>query len=70
MEKLELKLRNIKCDGCVTSIKNAITAFDNIEAVSVNKETGLVKIYGKNLTKKILIEKLAALGYPEKSIFN
>ncbi len=70
MEKLELKLKNIKCDGCVESIKNAITTFDNVDAVSVNKETGLVRIYGKKLNKKELTEKLSILGYPEKTIFN
>lgn len=70
METVELKLKNIKCDGCVANIKEALAAFNNIETVSVNKETGKVSIAGTSLQKKVLVDKLSAIGYPEKTIFN
>lgn len=70
METLELKLKNIKCDGCVANIKEALKVFNNIETVDVNKENGMVSITGSSLQKKILVDKLTAIGYPQKTIFN
>ena len=70
METLELKLKNIKCDGCVSNIKKALTTFNTIDTVCVNKEKGLVNIEGSLLNKKEIVTKLSSIGYPEKSIFN
>lgn len=70
METLELKLKNIKCDGCVANIKQALNAFNNIDAVSVNKEKGLINISGSSLNKKEILATLTSIGYPEKTIFN
>ncbi len=70
MEALDLKLKNIKCDGCVTNIKNVLNAFTNIDTVAVNKEDGSVKISGSSLNKKEIVSSLSSIGYPEKSFFN
>ena len=72
MKKLELILQNIKCDGCVNSIKNVLEKHSNIASVEVIKETGSVIISGKEIDKKSISSELTTLGYPEikKGIFS
>jgi copper chaperone CopZ len=65
MKKLELTLLNIKCDGCVKTIKTAMEQYENIKEVNVVKETGVVTIVGEDLVNSSIIAELTALGYPE-----
>lgn len=65
MKTLELTLQNIKCDGCVNTIKTAMEKHSNVKEVQVNKETGKVIIVGDNLISSAIITELTALGYPE-----
>ena len=64
MKSLNLTLQNIKCDGCVQSIKNAMKKYPNISEVLVTKENGKVSINGENLNESAIIEELNKLGYP------
>ena len=64
---LEVSLQNIKCDGCVNTIKEAKLKHSNINGVEVLKETGVVKLTGQDLNEKELLKELADLGYPEQS---
>jgi|GEM_PF-946978 copper chaperone len=65
MNTITLSLKNIKCDGCVKSIKTAMEKHTNIKEVNVVKETGAVTIKGEDLINSNIIEELTALGYPE-----
>ncbi len=65
MNKIVLSLNNIKCDGCVKSIKTAMEKHTNINEVTVIKETGKVTIIGKDLKKSNIVAELTALGFPE-----
>ncbi|MCS6822087.1 MAG: heavy-metal-associated domain-containing protein [Microscillaceae bacterium] len=66
MEKYEIQVENIKCGGCMNSIKKALQAIEGVQTVEVWKETETVIVEGvANLYHKIT-EKLASLGYPEK----
>ncbi len=69
---ITLSLKNIKCDGCVKSIKTAMEKHTNIKQVIVVKETGAVTIKGEDLINSNIIEELTALGYPEnkKGLFS
>lgn len=64
MEQI-FEVENIKCGGCVNSIKTALLKLDNIDDVDINKETGSVKVFGI-AENSIIIKKLNELGYPEK----
>jgi len=65
MNTITLSLKNIKCDGCVKSIKTAMEKHTNIKEVNVVKETGDITIIGEDLINSNIIEELTALGYPE-----
>ena len=69
---ITLSLKNIKCDGCVKSIKTAMEKHTNIKQVIVVKETGAVTIKGEDLINSNIIEELTTLGYPEnkKGLFS
>jgi len=59
------EVENIKCGGCVNSIKTALLKLENIEDVSIEKEINTVTVVG-NVEKSVVVNKLNELGYPEK----
>jgi copper chaperone CopZ len=61
-----IQVENIKCGGCMNSIKKALSSLVGVENVQVEKETETVTVIGSNDIRENLIEKLAQLGYPEK----
>ena len=65
MSTITLSLKNIKCDGCVKSIKTAMEKHTNINEVTVVKETGTVTIVGQDLKNSNILAELTALGFPE-----
>ncbi len=65
MNTITLSLQNIKCDGCVKSIKTAMEKHANITDIQVVKETGTVTIIGENLVNSSIVSELTSLGYPE-----
>jgi len=71
MNTIILSLKNIKCDGCVKSIKTAMEKHTNINEVTVVKETGTVTVVGQDLKNSNIIAELTELGFPEnkKSFF-
>ena len=65
MDTVQIKVKNIKCNGCIDAIQDKLSSLAQVRAVTVSKELGLVSITGLNLNKKIIAEQLAAIGYPE-----
>ena len=61
-----LFVENIKCGGCMKSIKEALNKMAGIQEVEVYKEEEKICIMGIGINRGLLIEKLAAMGYPEK----
>jgi copper chaperone CopZ len=66
MEKYEIQVENIKCGGCMNSIKKAISAIAGVQTVEVMKETETVLVEATSDLRNVITEKLASLGYPEK----
>ena len=65
MNTITLTLQNIKCEGCIKSIKSAMEKHENIKEVHVIKETGTVTIVGEDLVNSSIVAELSTLGYPE-----
>lgn len=63
--KQHFEVENIKCGGCVNSIKTALLKLDLVEDVTIDKDLGVVTVSGM-LERSVLINKLNGLGYPEK----
>ena len=57
---------NIKGDGCVKTIKEALKKRDDISSVEVEKETGKVTVTGDEFDIEDIAIQLVLMGYPEK----
>ena len=57
---------NIKCGGCMKSIKDNLQQIAGIETVIVDKDKECVIITGVDLNREKVIDTLGGLGYPEK----
>ncbi|CDS93168.1 MAG TPA: heavy metal-associated domain-containing protein [Chryseobacterium sp.] len=60
-----ITVENIKCGGCMNSIKTALMKINGAENVSIDKDTETVTI-DATVEKIILINALSKMGYPEK----
>ena len=66
MKTMDILVENIKCGGCMNSIKSALMKMDGVEQVEISKEEDKVSLMGEMMNRDQIILKLAALGYPEK----
>ena len=61
-----IEIVNLKCNGCVNTVKKGVLSIDGINEVEVDLEASKVKVPTEN---KELIEqvktKLSKMGYPE-----
>jgi copper chaperone CopZ len=66
MKKLELFVENIKCGGCMTSIKKGILELAGVTHVDIALEDEKITIEGGHLNRAAIAKKLDGMGYPEK----
>lgn len=66
METLEIYVHNIKCAGCMNTIKKAVKSVDHVEAVEIDLETEKVTVQGDDVDLEKVVATLAHHGYPEK----
>jgi copper chaperone len=59
-------VENIKCGGCIKSIKEALQHIAGVNTVMVDKDKESVVVTGTDIGRGIIIDKLGELGYPEK----
>lgn len=62
---LRIEVENIKCGGCMNTIRRALLAVPNVQDVVIDKEHDLVEVMG-NADREVVVSVLAELGYPEK----
>ena len=62
----KLLVDNIKCDGCVKSIKTELSKNEGIRSIDIIKEKGEVTILGENIDQEKLFELLAKIGFPKR----
>lgn len=60
-----IEVENIKCGGCMNSIKTALQKIASVSEVEINKETDTIMVNAET-TRAVLLETLSKLGYPEK----
>jgi copper chaperone len=59
-------VENIRCGGCVKSIKESLGKLPGVQEVEVYKEEERLLVTGSGLDRNSLLHQLASLGYPEK----
>lgn len=58
-------VENIKCGGCINSIKTALLKIANVQKVSIDKELKTVIITSDfPFDKESIIDELSKMGYP------
>lgn len=60
-------VENIKCGGCINSIKTALLKIVHVQEINIDKETGSI-IIDSNLAldRDEIVNHLTKIGYPEK----
>ena len=66
METLEIFVENIKCGGCMSGIKKALSEFKGVKSVEITLEEEKILIQGEHLDRTTYINKMDSMGYPEK----
>jgi copper chaperone CopZ len=61
----KIEVENIKCGGCMNSIKTALLKIENVTGVAIDKETDTITIDADN-DRAVFVNTLSRLGYPEK----
>jgi copper chaperone len=64
---MQIQVENIKCGGCMNSIKTSILKIENVKEVNIDKETETVHVVGTSeVNRDAVVKQLAKMGYPEK----
>lgn len=63
--KQQFEVENIKCGGCVNSIKTALLKLEGVETIVVDKDIDTIILTG-TIERALILKKLNDLGYPEK----
>ena len=62
----QIFVENIKCGGCINSIKTALLQLKGVSAVEIFQDENKVCVSGIAVEKEFVLAKLASLGYPQK----
>ena len=61
----QIAVENIKCGGCMHSIKTALEKIETVSEVNIDKDTEIITVNAA-VTRAVLVKTLSNLGYPEK----
>ena len=65
MQTEKFQVLNVKCGGCIDTIRQGLSAVPGVQTVDVVIQGGEVTVNGEDLDRTALTEKLGQLGYPE-----
>lgn len=63
----EIEVANVKCGGCVATIREHLASMPGVKDVDVDIQTGVVKVHGDGLSRNQLEDKLRSIGYPPRA---
>ena len=66
MKTQEFFVENIKCGGCLATIKASMMGLSGVKSVDIDLETEHITLTGSHINREEVIQKLNFLGYPEK----
>lgn len=66
MQTIDLFVENIKCGGCMNSIRTALLKIEGVSAVNIDKEADKVSVeVSDSGLKSAIVSALSSMGYPE-----
>jgi copper chaperone CopZ len=65
MKTEDIIVANIKCNGCVATIKKELLKIEGVKSVKVNEDKDTVTVTHEDVDRDTLVQKLHAFGYPE-----
>jgi copper chaperone len=65
-DTIQIEVENIKCGGCENSIVKGINSVAQVSNLVVDVDKQMVSFTGEASVKQAVVDKLRALGYPEK----
>lgn len=65
MKTEEIKIANLKCGGCATTIKKELFELDGVKEVKVDNDNDSVTVTYKEGIREAITQRLHNLGYPE-----
>ena len=65
-QTFQIEVQNIKCGGCENSIVKGINSVAKVAELTIDREKQVVSFSGEASVKQAVIDKLRAMGYPEK----
>ena len=63
---MHFEINNLKCGGCEKTVLKGLNALDGVTDVSVDHELQMVSLQADPAMREAILEKLQAMGYPEK----
>ena len=66
MKTQEIFVENIKCAGCMTSIKHALLKIKGVTKIEIDKDEEKVSLMGHKYELSEVIKSLNSMGYPQK----
>jgi copper chaperone len=61
----KIEVENIKCGGCMNSIKTALLKIEDVTEVAIDKEADTITVTS-DTDRSVFVNTLSNLGYPEK----
>jgi copper chaperone len=65
MQTEKFRVKNVKCGGCVNTIRQGLMALAGVAAVDVAIQSGEVTVEGEAIDRSVVAQRLGELGYPE-----
>ena len=66
MKTQEIFVENIKCAGCMTSIKHALLKIKGVSKVEIDKDGEKISLTGDQYQLSEVLDSLNGMGYPQK----
>lgn len=65
--KYEIDAENIKCEGCASTIRDALGRLGGVQGVTVEIATGRVTVEADEGLREMITAALRETGYPERN---
>ena len=65
--KYEIDAENIKCEGCASTIRDALGRLGGVHKATVEVATGLVTVEADEGLRETITATLRETGYPERN---